>query len=138
MYVPTYPLSAVLRSVTWSYQGFNIATNLLKEKKNLLMMYKNWSKSCMYVCSVRVDFSVYVILSLFFCNVNFALVACAFLCFFFATSIHKIFHSTPFASEFALCSRDLVLDITQPTQWNSYWFCIKASHCCLIIMSPYA
>ena len=61
-----------------------------EKKKGLLIMNKNRSsKNC-----ARVDFSVYVILSLFFCHVNFALVAgvrfsSTFFCHFYTHTQHR-------------------------------------------------
>ena len=118
-----------------------------EKKKGLLIMKKNRSsKNC-----ARVDFSVYVILSLFFCHVNFALVAgVRFSSTFFATSIH--IHNTQKQYSFDTpcytfitqswvmrpCARYNTTTIAQ----EYYWFYIKASHCCppkgqLISKSPF-
>ena len=75
--------------VIWSYQSVLIWPQNFEKKKGLLIMNKNRSsKNC-----ARVDFSVYVILSLFFCHVNFALVAgvrfsSTFFCHFYTHTQH--------------------------------------------------
>ena len=73
--------TSILSALIWP-QNF-------EKKKGLLIMNKNRSsKNC-----ARVDFSVYVILSLFFCHVNFALVAgvrfpSTFFCHFYTHTQH--------------------------------------------------
>ena len=87
-YFEKYVGSAILSTNT-SILSALIWPQNFEKKKGLLIMNKNRSsKNC-----ARVDFSVYVILSLFFCHVNFALVAgvrfpSTFFCHFYTHTQH--------------------------------------------------